>query len=154
MKNFMFRIVPLKTEVAEAARQMAAAGTQDHVVVTADSPQSFPCRHCLCWAEPGERLILFPYAAIPPGYPYSETGPIFVHAQPCEPYQADEYPSAFRNGRVLRAYNSRNEIIDARVVNGTAPEEVIENFLDNPETAFVHVRSVTRGCYTFAVERT
>jgi uncharacterized protein DUF1203 len=154
MKNFAFKIVPLKTEIADAARQKAASGAQDHVVVTADSPKAFPCRHCLRWAEPGERLILFPYAAIPPGYPYSETGPIFVHAQACERYQANKYPSDFRNDRVFRAYNSANQTIDATVANGTAPEEVIENLFDNPEAAFVHVRSVTRGCYTFAVERT
>src|SRR5689334_20040557 len=127
MKNFVFKIVPLKTEIAEAARQMAASGAQDHVVVTADSPGAFPCRHCLRWAEPGERLILFPYAAIAPGHPYLETGPIFVHAEACKRYQANKYPSDFRNDRVFRAYNSANEIIDARTGNGTIPEEVIEN---------------------------
>ena len=154
MKPLNFRIVPLSTEVADAARRMAATGAQDHVFVTADSPLAFPCRHCLRWAAPGERVVLFPYAAIPPGYPYSETGPIFVHAEPCQRYEAtNEYPSEFRNGRVFRAYNSDNRIIDAKVANGTAPEVVIENLFDNPETAFVHARSVTHGCYTFAIER-
>src|SRR5215831_20890051 len=139
MKTSTFRIVPLKTEVAEAARRKAAASERDHVVVTADSPEAFPCRHCLRWAEPGERVVLFPYAAIPRGYPYSETGPIFVHAEACQRYEVtNQYPSEFRNGRVLRAYNSDNRIIDATVANGTAPEVVIENFFDNPETAFVH----------------
>ena len=122
--------------------------------MTADSPRAFPCRHCLRWAEPGERLILFPYAAIPTGFPYSETGPIFVHAEACHRYGAtNEYPSEFRNGRVFRAYNHDNRIIEAKVANGTAPEAVIENLLENPETAFVHARSVTHGCYTFAIER-
>ena len=154
MKNFAFQIIPLKTEAAAAARQTAATGAQDHIVVTADSPRAFPCRHCLRWAEPGERLILFPYAAIPTGFPYSETGPIFVHAEACHRYGAtNEYPSEFRNGRVFRAYNRDNRIIEAKVANGTAPEAVIENLLENPETAFVHARSVTHGCYTFAIER-
>ncbi len=154
MKNCTFRIVPLKTEVAEAARQMAATGSPDHATVTADSPQAFPCRHCLRWAEPGERLVLFPYAAIPPGYPYTESGPIFVHAEACRRYQAtNEYPPEFRTGRVFRAYNTDNRIIDAKVADGTAPELVIETLFDNAETAFVHARSITHGCYTFAIER-
>jgi hypothetical protein len=154
MKNFEFRIVPLKTEVAEAARRKAASGAQDHIVMTADSPRTFPCRHCLRWAEPGEQVVLFPYAAIPLGYPYSESGPIFVHAKACQRYGAtNEYPSDFRNGRVFRAYNSHNRIIDAKVANGTEPEAVIENLFADPETAFVHARSVTHGCYTFAIER-
>ena len=154
MKTSNFRIVPLRTEIAEAARRAAEAGAPDHAVVVADSPTGYPCRHCLRWAQPGERVILFPFASIPSGRPYSETGPIFVHEQPCERYLAThEYPSDFRSGRVFRAYNSKHDMIDAEVVNGSAPEAVIEKLLQNPETAFVHARSVTRGCYTFQVER-
>jgi len=44
-------------------------------------------------------------------------------------------------------------MIDAEVANGSEPEAVIEKLLQNLETAFVHARSVTRGCYTFGVER-
>src|SRR5688500_6885498 len=88
MKTSNFRIVPLQTEVAEAARAAARAGAPDHAVVTADSPRGYPCRHCLRWAEPGERVILFPFAAIAPGRPYSESGPIFVHEDSCERYGA------------------------------------------------------------------
>ncbi|MEY2562583.1 MAG: hypothetical protein QOH88_776 [Verrucomicrobiota bacterium] len=154
MKTSMFRIVPIRTEIADAARGKIEIGAPDHRVVTADSPNGYPCRHCLRWAQPGERLILFPFAAIAPGRPYSEIGPIFVHAEPCERYAAtDEFPSDFREGRVVRAYNSQHDIIDAKVVNGEGPEAVIERFLQKPETAFVHVRSVSHGCYTMEVER-
>ncbi len=154
MKNSNFRIIPLPTEIADAARRAVNTGASDHAVVTADSPGSCPCRHCLRWAQPGERVILFPHAAIPSGYPYSETGPIFVHAQKCDRYSADdEYPAAFRNGRVFRGYNSNYQIIDAKVVNGREPEAVIQEFFHNPDVAFVDVRSVTRGCFTFRVQR-
>jgi Protein of unknown function (DUF1203) len=154
MKNSKFRIVPVATEVAETARRAAVNGAPDHAVVTVDLPRGYPCRHCLRWAQPGEQVILFPFASIPPGRPYSESGPIFVHAQPCERYSAaGEFPADFRNGRVLRAYNAKNDMIDAEVVNGSEPEAVVEKLLQNPETAFVHARSVTRGCFTFQIER-
>ena len=154
MKTFNFRIVPLATEVAEGARRAAATGVSDHVMVTADSPNSYPCRHCLRWATPGERVILFTYASVPPSRPYSETGPIFVHAEPCERYGAvHEYPVDFRNGRVFRAYDADYNMIDAVVVSGSEPEAVIEKLFENPETKFMQARSVTRGCYTFGVER-
>jgi hypothetical protein len=154
MKTSSFRIVPIRTEIAEAARRGAKAGAPDHVFVTADSPDGFPCRHCLRWAQPGERMILFPFAAIAPGRPYSESGPIFVHAESCERYAAThEFPPAFREGRVLRAYNSQHAIVAAEVANEEGPEAVIERFLQQPETAFVHVRSVSHGCYTMEVER-
>jgi Protein of unknown function (DUF1203) len=154
MKTSRFRVVPIRTEIAEAARREAKAGAPDHAFVTADLPSEYPCRHCLRWAQPGERIILFPFAAIAPGRPYSESGPIFVHANPCERYAAThDFPSEFRKGRGLRAYNSQLDIIAAEVANGEGPEAVIERFLQIPETAFVHVRSATHGCYTMEVER-
>jgi hypothetical protein len=154
MKASTFRIVALSTEVAEAARRAAKTGAADHAIVIADSPTGYPCRHCLRFAQPGERVILFPYAAISPGHPYSESGPIFVHAEPCRRYATTrEFPADFRKGRAMRAYNSKFDMIDAEVVNGNEPELVIEKLFQNPETAFVDARSVTRGCYTFRIRR-
>ena len=153
MKKSTFRIVPLATEIAEAARRGAAGGAPDHTVVVADSRDGYPCRHCLRFAKQGERVILFPYASIPAGHPYSETGPIFVHEQPCARYpMTDQFPPDLRQGRVIRAYNSNYDMTDAEVVNGTEPEALIEKLLEKPETAFVDVRSVTRGCYTFRIQ--
>jgi Protein of unknown function (DUF1203) len=152
--NTAFRIVPLRSEVAEQARRAAESGAKDHAVITADSATGYPCRHCLSWAQPGERVILFPYAAIPSGQPYSETGPIFVHANECQRYSTiNEYPADFRNGRVFRAYDSKYNIIDAQVTNGSEPEVVIESLFQNPDTAFVDARSVTHGCFTFRIQR-
>lgn len=154
MKTSTFRIAPLPTEVAETARRAAEAGVTDHAIVIADSPTGYPCRHCLRFAKPGERLILFPYAAIPSGHPYSETGPIFVHAEPCERYRAThEYPDDLRGGRAFRAYNASYDMIDAVIANGSEPEAIVEKLLQDPETAFVDARSVTRGCYTFRIQR-
>ena len=154
MKSSSFRIIPLPTEIADVARRAVNAGAPDHALITVDSPESSPCRHCLRWAQPGERVVLFPYATIPSGNPYSESGPIFVHANDCQRYSAmDEYPDDFRSGRVFRAYDSNYNIIDAQVVDGSEPEIVIESLFQNPETAFVDVRSVTRGCFTFRIQR-
>ena len=154
MTTTKFRVVPLQTKIAEAARGAAKAGAPDHAVVMADLSQAYPCRHCLRWAQPGEQMVLFPFAAIPTGGPYSETGPIFVHADACERYGVtEEYPADFREGRVVRGYNAAHEMIAAEVANGAGPEAVIERFLQEPETAFIHVRSVTRGRFTMMIER-
>ena len=153
MKQLYYRIVPLPTEVAHAARSGLAAGAPDHALVTADSPNGYPCRHCLQWATAGEQLILFPFASVESG-PYQERGPIFVHAEPCTRYAATErYPETFGTGRAIRAYDRRKFMIDARVVNGEGPEQAIEELLANPAAAFLHVRSATRGCYTMGIER-
>ena len=119
---------------------MAESGAADHAVIKVDSATGYPCRHCLRWAKPGERVILFPYASIPAGHPYSETGPIFVHAEPCERYGATRaYPADFRNGRAFRAYDANYNMIDAEVANANEPEAVIEKLLQNSENRI-------RGC--------
>ncbi|MBA2585616.1 MAG: DUF1203 domain-containing protein [Chthoniobacterales bacterium] len=154
MKTSQFTIVALPTEVAEAARRALDAGASDHALIAADSANGFPCRHCLRWAKTGEHMILFPFASIPPGRPYAESGPIFVHAEPCERYAADDtYPIEFRKGRVFRAYDSQQNMIDAELVSGREPEEIIVRLLGNPETAFLQARSADRGCFTFGIER-
>ncbi|MGI8890264.1 MAG: DUF1203 domain-containing protein [Chthoniobacterales bacterium] len=154
MKTTDFRVIPLPTEVAEAARRAAKTGASDHAYVTVDSPTGYPCRHCLQWGKPGEELVLFPYASIPAGSPYAESGPIFVHAEPCPRYEkTDEYPADFRGGRVLRAYNSSHNMIAAEVVGERHPETVIESLFADPETEFLQARSADRACYTFAMNR-
>ena len=153
MKQPTYRIVPLPTEVADAARRGFADGAADHALLRADAPNAYPCRHCLRWATPGEEMILFPFASVASG-PYQERGPIFIHAEPCSRYADTEtYPEEFRNGRAVRAYDAREFMIDARIVDDEGLERVIEELLANVETAFLHVRSATRGCYTMGVER-
>src|SRR3954470_22921612 len=93
-----FRVVALPSAIAENARRTADDGATDHRVSTVETERSAPCRHCLTWAKPGERVILFPYQAIGADRPYAESGPIFVHAEPCQPYHAaNEFPPELRN---------------------------------------------------------
>jgi hypothetical protein len=54
---------------------------------------------------------------------------------------------------VFRAYDSNYNIIDAQVMNDSEPEVVIESLFQNPDTEFVDARSITRGCFTFRVQR-
>ena len=154
MTTSEFRIVPLPSEVADEAREAIRRDASDHALIEVDSPQSYPCRHCLRWADPGEHVILFPYASIPADRPYAESGPMVVHEHRCEPYlTTDNYPPALRRGRVLRAYDSQDAMIDAAVVDGEEPEAMIEKLFANPAAVFLQVRSATRGCFSFKIER-
>ena len=102
----------------------------------------------------GEQLILFPFASVEPGKPYSESGPIFIHARECERYRAtDEFPRDFREGRAIRGYDAAENMIAGEVVNGSGAEAVVKRLLANPQIAFLQARSASRGCYTFRIER-
>jgi hypothetical protein len=154
MKPSDFRIVPLPNDVARQAREACKNGVPGHALIAVNSRNAYPCRQCLRWAERDERVILFTYESIPSGLPYSESGPIFIHERPCAPYaEMGKYPSDFRAGRVIRAYDSSQNMIDATVVDGREPEAVVAKLFANPKTEFLQVRSVTRGCFTFRIER-
>ncbi len=43
-----------------------------------------PCRHCLRNVEAGRDYLILAYRPFPALQPYAETGPIFLHAEPCE----------------------------------------------------------------------
>src|ERR1700674_2084567 len=49
-----------------------------------------PCRHCLQYAKPGDRLILFSYRPFEKPALYQEVGPVFIHADGCERYAGSE----------------------------------------------------------------
>src|SRR2546430_16778824 len=81
MTTSNFHIVPLPSDLADDAREAVRGGARDDALVEVDSPRSFPCRHCLSWAEPGERVILFSYTSIPAGHPSAGSAPIVVYEQ-------------------------------------------------------------------------
>ncbi|MCP9945089.1 DUF1203 domain-containing protein [Streptomyces somaliensis] len=115
-----------------------------------------PLRCCLRDAPPGDELLLFAYRLPLPDGPYRETGPVFVHAEPCAgPAGTTVYPPDWRGRpQVLRAYDERGRIHDATTTHdGRDPEKAITELLAQPGVVCVHSRNVAWGCYMFAVTR-
>ena len=118
-----------------------------------------PLRCCLCNARPGEHLLLFGYEPPLPPSPYREVGAVFAHAEPCPgpgpgPGDTGPYPPDWRGrSQVLRAYDGRGWLTDARVHDGSVPEAVIQEMFDDPAVVELHSRNVAYGCYMFRVIR-
>ncbi len=114
-----------------------------------------PLRCCLRNGCPGEEAILFGYEPRIPASPYREVGAVYAHAAPCEgPETLTRYPAAWRSRpQVLRAYDRRGWIHAAKVHDGTDPEAIIEELLDDPEVVQIHSRNVSYGCYMFTIRR-
>ena len=158
MKTASFRIVPLPTEIADAARRAVNAGSADHALITVDSPGSSPCRHCLRNIGAGEELFVFAYRPFPELQPYAETGPIFLHKQPCKRYSADEVlPPVLTTSTdfIVRGYGEND-----RIVYGTGAVTPIEKIpayatelLARPGIAYVHVRSARNNCYQCRIDK-
>jgi len=149
-----FEIVSMPDDVLRRARseRTDASGTP---VVDVTATGGEPLRCCLRDAAPGEALLLFSYKPALPPSPYREVGAVFAHAAPCGgPVEPGCYPAQWRGRpQVLRAYDQRGWICDARVHDGANPEGVIAEMLENDEVAQIHSRNIAYGCYMFLVER-
>ncbi|MDI7865077.1 DUF1203 domain-containing protein [Rhizobiaceae bacterium n13] len=117
-----------------------------------------PCRHCLGQVAAGDPYLILAYRPFPALQPYAETGPIFLHADPCEAYAPSPAlpPILSSPEYIVRGYGK-----DDRIVYGTGsvtPTEEIaacaEELLSRDDVAYVHVRSARNNCYQCRVERT
>ncbi|MBB2796181.1 UNVERIFIED_ORG: hypothetical protein GGD58_005087 [Rhizobium pisi] len=117
-----------------------------------------PCRHCLQNIEEGEEMLVLAYRPFPELQPYAETGPIFLHKQPCARYAAEEIlPPVLTTSRdfIVRGYNAND-----RIVYGTGAVTAIadiptyaETLLARPEIAYVHVRSARNNCFQCRIDK-
>jgi uncharacterized protein DUF1203 len=149
-----FQIHAISSEVLQAvrARGVDAGGNPlEHVV--ADGGE--PLRCCLRDAGNGEALILFGYEPPLPASPYREVGPVYTHAHACAgPKTNVDYPADwYGRPQVLRAYDGRGWIHEARVHDGSDPAAEISDMLADPDVAQIHSRNVAHGCYMFTITR-
>ncbi len=155
-----FKIQPIKTKVAQAIREtmIDQAGHQLSVSIANENGYG-PCRSCLKQFTAGERRILFSYSPNAVDHPYNETGPIYIHAEACEPYQeTDTFPPEVENGRikfplVFRAYNEKGMVVSSVLQNGEPASTTIESLFENEKVAFAHVRNAQAGCFVAHVDR-
>jgi hypothetical protein len=123
--------------------------------VTADAKPGFPCRISLEDAEPGETLLLLPFDHQPAHSPYRASGPIFVRQDAVESAEIVGTLPPVLCGRLLslRAYNAKDLIVDAEVVESAEAMEMIARFFARDDVSYVHVHNARRGCYACRVDR-
>ena len=117
-----------------------------------------PCRHCLTRVAKGEPYLVLAHRPFPDDQPYAETGPIFLHANPCARFAGgDAVPEILteRPEFVMRGYNSHNRIVyeSCSVVPGDRIREDAERQLDLPQVEYLHVRARASTCYQCRIDR-
>jgi uncharacterized protein DUF1203 len=162
-----FRIRAISPDVLSELRERDDAGRPPRPVT--DEAGGSPLRCCLRRSLPGERIALVSYAplhrwaretAADPG-PYDETGPVFIHPEPCEgPPPGPGYPAALAGtSKVFRAYSADGRILGGRLVGAdqtagpAVAGAVLSQMFEDPAVALVHVRAVEFGCFTFEARR-
>jgi Protein of unknown function (DUF1203) len=153
-----FRIQPIPADLLDRIRAAGHDDLGNPLVPTTDDAGGSPLRCCLRPAAPGDRLCLIAYRPFTRPGPYAETGPVFIHADPCAGYaDTGAYPPGYRDWptMVFRPYRYDGVIAyDAiQMGKGASAEEVIAGVFADPAIEFIHTRNLYAGCYMFCISR-
>lgn len=121
----------------------------------ADERPGFPCRVTLADAERGERVLLLNYEHQPANTPYRAAHAIYVRESAVQTARAiDTIPESLRLRMLsVRAFDAAGMMRDADLTPGAELATLIERFLADPATAYLHVHFAKRGCYAARVDR-
>jgi len=115
-----------------------------------------PCRHCLYLIRTGSPKLVLAYRPFVALQPYAESGPIFLHAQPCAHYESNNVPPWFDHldPAIVRGYSHDDWIRydTGRVVRGRDITRACAAILEDASVAYVHVRS-KYNCFLCRIDR-
>ncbi len=116
-----------------------------------------PCRHCLAPTAAGETYLTLAHRPFDTTNPYTETGPIFLCATDCAPFEPrDSLPPILTSEQyILRGYCADERIVygTGKVTRTDAIRSYAGQLLQNPEIAFVDIRSASNNCFLCRVRR-
>jgi hypothetical protein len=154
-----FQCLPVPTETAERFRRTGVDDNGNTIRrMVATEGGSFPCRHCLGFAKPGETMLLGSYNLPRPRGIYWTPSPIFLHADACPAFSAVATVAPIIRGGVsisVRAYDAADQCLYdlGQVCAGSEVDAPLERALADPRTAFVNVHTSRPGCLLSRVER-
>lgn len=150
-------VVALDPARLTALRENAVDHGGNPVEPFVDDAGGWPMRCCLRDSQVGERLAIVAWQPFTWQGVYAETGPVVVHADGCEGYDARVVPPQFEDRRqIVRPYTADHRIAYDLVrlveVEDSLTDALAEVF-EHDEVASVLVRNVFAGCMSFEVVR-
>ncbi|MCA0207098.1 MAG: DUF1203 domain-containing protein [Proteobacteria bacterium] len=148
---------PLPARIAEHYRRGGADAyglSPEPRVVTGGG---VPCRATLRPLPEGAPYLIVAHRPFEGLNPYTETGPIFLSAEPgamAEPTEALP-PFLTSAAYILRGYSADERILygTGSVVPTPGIVDAAARLLERPEVAFLHIRSASNNCFHCRVER-
>jgi hypothetical protein len=150
-----FRIVPIGPDVADYVRAHHRAPGYGHPATVEIASGSGPCRQCLRVFRQGqEARILFTLNAGSDAQSLPQPGPVFIHEEPCTPFDGEGVPQDFHDLPLFLEAVGRGSWMVRRVpIEPGRAAEAIHGLLADPETEHVNIRNAEAGCFVARVVR-
>jgi hypothetical protein len=123
--------------------------------ITVDASPGYPDRITLDDVAVGETVLLLNHLHQPAQSPFRASHAIFVRERGGETFDAVNTvpPALARRLIALRAFDSRDHMIDADIAPGADLPALIERLLANPQARYLHAHYAKWGCYAAKVDR-
>ncbi len=116
-----------------------------------------PCRSCLQNVPKGDAMLILAARPFPAPQPYAETGPIFLCAAACPPWQEGSLPEILTTSitYLLKGYGADHRIIygTGRIVAREGLKSYAADLLSEARVAYVDVRSASNNCFLTRITR-
>lgn len=156
MQAEQFRIAAMPAATAEAVRRTLTTPGWGYPAIVELAGGYGPCRTCLRMFEVGvDQRIFFTHDEFAGREPYPLPGPVYICADPCEPYaQTGAFPDDLRAlPLTLNAYASGRRLCAQVLVDDGKVEEAISRLFADPAVDYIHVRNTEVGCFLLGVDR-
>ena len=147
----------LPTEVATAYRSggLDAFGNLPERKISDGNAN--PCRHCLRDIPAGDEMLVLAHKPFAGTHPYAEVGPIFLCAKACPRGGGEALPEVLRTSPdyLIKGYSRADRIVyGTGIVSPTAElQDRLQAIFEDPEVAYIHVRSARNNCYQARIDR-
>jgi hypothetical protein len=151
----MLRIRGIDTTLADEVRSSMRAPEYGHPAHRSVAQGYGPCRLCLRTFEVGrDERILFTYQPFREPDSLPAPGPVFIHAEACERYDAPMLPGDLKAlPLVFEAYAAGGRPLAQERVGIGASEEILDLLFERTGADYVHIRNGEAGCFIARVAR-
>jgi hypothetical protein len=151
----IFHLLGLPDALTREVRETRLSPGYGHPVARETARGTGPCRACLEQFRIGkEERLLFTYRPPSRDGMLGAPGPVFIHARDCRQYRGSSFPPGLLSLPLLiEAWAAGNRIHSACQATGPAVEKVVRELLEDPQTAYLHVRHGEAGCHIASVNR-
>ena len=151
-----FKVIPISPEISAAARETMMSPQYKSLAASVSTATGYgPCRSCLRTFRQGlEDRIYITYNSSDGISSLPNPGPIFIHADVCEPYSADGFPVELRELPMLFEGFGEGDVLITRVsVISDEIENQITEILADQAIEIVKIRNAEAGCFIARIER-
>jgi hypothetical protein len=153
MSGFIIR--PIGRTTTSEVRTTLRAPQYGHQVQREVARGTGPCRECLSTFAVGhDDRLLFTYNPFSGSDDVAQPGPVFIHADACEPFGGDGYPEGLRSLPMLaEAYLSDGSRAALQTLVPGEEAQTLSALLRDSRVRFVHLRHAQAGCFIARVDR-